>query len=196
MDAPRPGRARSESARLAILAATRDELTRNGYDKLSIDRIAAAAGVGKATIYRWYPSKSALVAEGVLEGHLMPTPPVLDTGDVRADMATWLAALAELDIHSDGAALIRATAAATAEDDEVARRYDERVTAVARSAVSDLLRRGIDAGQLAPDAPIDTIVDLFISIVIFRILSRHAITRDLIDDMVALLLPQPSFDRK
>lgn len=191
MDAPRPGRARSESARLAILSATRDELTRNGYDKLSIDRIAAAAGVGKATIYRWYPSKSALVAEGVLEGHLMPTPPVPDSGDVRADMATWLSALAELDVHSDGAALIRATAAATAEDDEVARRYDEQVTAVARSAVSGLLRRGIAAGQLDSAAPVDTIVDLFISIVIFRILSRHSITRELIADMVELLLPRP-----
>ena len=75
----RPGRARSEAARHAILEATREELTERGYDKLSIDRVAAAAGVGKQTIYRWYSSKSVLVAECILLGYVFR--PDLDAPD-------------------------------------------------------------------------------------------------------------------
>ena len=67
----RRGRTRSEEARAAILRATRDELTANGYDKLSIDRVAAAAGAGKQTVYRWYPAKSALVADCIIGGYLL-----------------------------------------------------------------------------------------------------------------------------
>ncbi|XVU26282.1 TetR/AcrR family transcriptional regulator C-terminal ligand-binding domain-containing protein [Actinoplanes sp. CA-054009] len=86
----RRGRTRSEPTRRAILAATRDELAAHGYDKLSIDRIAAAAGAGKQTVYRWYPSKSSLIADCLLETEVLDGPSVPHTTDIRADLRTWL----------------------------------------------------------------------------------------------------------
>src|SRR5690348_8569674 len=68
----RRGAVRSEQARSAILAATAQLIARHGYDHVSIEGIAHEAGVGKQTIYRWWPSKSAVVAECLLEGLLIP----------------------------------------------------------------------------------------------------------------------------
>jgi AcrR family transcriptional regulator len=182
-----PGRTRSEAARRAILEATRLELTERGYDKLSIDRIASAAGVGKQTVYRWYPSKSALVAEGVLHGHLLPVVVLPDTGDVRADVARWLGSLAGLGANSETAALIRATLAATAEDAVVAASYDEQVTAVTRSALLARLESGVAAGQVRPDAPVAVVVESLIGVVLFRLVTRREMGPEFVDDLVELV---------
>jgi AcrR family transcriptional regulator len=184
--AARPGRTRSEAARQAILEATRVELIERGYDKLSLDRIAAAAGVGKQTIYRWYPSKSALVAEGVLLGHLLPGAGIPDTGDLRADMTAWLLSLREISARSEGAALVRATIAATAEDETVALRFDEQVTAITRGELGARLRRGVAEGTVRGDVPVDTVVDSLVGIVLFRIITRQPLTPEYIDGLVEL----------
>lgn len=79
-----PDRARrSEKSRQAILAATRALLSEVGYRKVSIEAIAARAGVGKQTIYRWWPSKGAVIFESFLDlsesdgqGISLPTPAI------------------------------------------------------------------------------------------------------------------------
>ncbi len=58
-----PGRPRSEQARLAILRSTLKILGREGFSDLTIENVAAQAGVGKATVYRWWPNKAALIAD-------------------------------------------------------------------------------------------------------------------------------------
>ena len=65
---PARGRRRSERSHEAILAATQRLLLERGYRELTIEGIAARAGVGKQTIYRWWPSKAALVLEAYLAG--------------------------------------------------------------------------------------------------------------------------------
>src|ERR1051325_2515932 len=68
-----PGRPRSEEARLAILRTTLEVLSETGFSDLTIEEIAARAGVGKATVYRWWPDKAALIADafaGSTVGHL------------------------------------------------------------------------------------------------------------------------------
>jgi AcrR family transcriptional regulator len=169
----RPGRARSEAARLAILDATRDELAERGYDKLSLDRIAAAAGVGKATIYRWYPAKAALVAEGMLTGHLLPHLEVADTGDVRRDVLDWLRASFSAFASPAAGGLIRASIAATAEDADVAQHYDERVTSVTRAALLARLESGRRARQIRDDAPLDALVESLIGTVLLHVVTRR-----------------------
>ncbi|GAA0966005.1 TetR/AcrR family transcriptional regulator [Frigoribacterium faeni] len=187
MTTARPGRVRSEAARLAILDATRDELAERGYDKLSLDRIAAAAGVGKATIYRWYPHKGALVAEGMLSEHLLPRVPVADTGDVRADVHDWLrASLASLR-ESEVGGLIRATIAATAEDADVAAQYEARVTSLTRTALSDRLEVGRRAGRIRDDAPIAAMVESLIGTVLLHVLTRREADPAALDAIVGLL---------
>src|SRR6516225_1078622 len=81
-----PGRPRSEHARQAILRSTMNLLQRTGFDDLTIEAIAADAGVGKATVYRWWPSKGALVVDAFasLTESKLHFP---DTGSVYRDMS-------------------------------------------------------------------------------------------------------------
>lgn len=183
----KPGRSRSEASRQAILEATREELAARGYDKLSLDRIAAAAGVGKQTIYRWYPSKSALVAEGVLSGHLMPHTDVPDSGDLRADVAEWLRAVGRQMGVPETAGLIRATVAATAEDETVAERYDTRVTELTRDALAVRFDRAVAEGELRPDAPIEAAVETLVAAALFRVLTRQSMDDVFVDGVVELV---------
>ena len=174
MTTARPGRVRSEAARLAILEATRDELAERGYDRLSLDRIAAAAGVGKATIYRWYPGKGALVAEGMVSGHLLPRVVVPDTGDVRGDVTSWLLATAESLTDAATGGLIRATIAATAEDADVARHYDDHVTSVVRAELVTRLESAQRAGQVGSATPLEALVETLVGVVLLGVLTRRA----------------------
>lgn len=84
----KPGRPRSAQADQAILRATLEELAEVGFDALSIEAVAARAGVGKTTIYRRWPSKTELVLEAIKVIHTEV--PVIDTGNFRDDVLTML----------------------------------------------------------------------------------------------------------
>lgn len=89
----RRGRPRSEAAHRAVLEAVAELLDARGcsYEELTIERIAAEAGVGKQTIYRWWQNKAAVVLEALLAGHLkLDFAPVPNTGDLRADLLDWI----------------------------------------------------------------------------------------------------------
>lgn len=78
------GRPRDSNVDTALLCATQDLLLEQGFDRFSIDAVAARAGVSKATIYRRWPGKTALVVAAVAD--LSQAPPVPDTGDLREDL--------------------------------------------------------------------------------------------------------------
>ncbi|WP_244857822.1 TetR/AcrR family transcriptional regulator [Agromyces archimandritae] len=142
-----PGRPRSQASRERILAATR-ELLPGGVDRLSMDGIAARAGVGKQTLYRWWPSKSAIIAEAVIEGFEPPSPAtVVHTGDRDADIAGWIDRSALALSDPDVVASLRAALSAIAGDDDAAARFAERTLGPARRAVAELLQGdgGVDA---------------------------------------------------
>lgn len=124
----RRGAVRSESARLAILGAAADIVTTRGYDHLSMEGIASAAGVGKQTIYRWWSSKSELLADCLMEGMLLPDwIRVANSGDLRADLGAWLANLAGFLNEPGNANLARSIIIAAAENESVALRLNERL---------------------------------------------------------------------
>src|SRR5690625_7665932 len=79
---------RSDRARRAILAATRDLVADVGYTRLTIEGIAAAAGVGKQTIYRWWRSKAAVLFDAILEANSQEEGSVVlaNTGDLESDL--------------------------------------------------------------------------------------------------------------
>ncbi len=93
--APVAGRKRSEASRRAILDATHELLERDGFDGLSIEGVAARAGVGKTTIYRWWPTKGVLAVEAFLDA-ATPSIAFRRTRSAKADMRQQMRALAAL----------------------------------------------------------------------------------------------------
>lgn len=172
MPLPRSGPIRSEPARQAVLAAAADLLVERGYDALTIEGIAARAGVGKQTIYRWWRSKGAVIAECLLEGKVLTGRLVVpDTGDVRRDLGGWLAAVFALLDGEHGEALLRSLVAAAAENAEVGRRLRDSLTV--SGSVTERLRAAIGTTpNLSPGAPVEEIAEALIGAVIVRALSR------------------------
>jgi AcrR family transcriptional regulator len=84
----KPGRPRSAQAHKAIIDATLELLAEEGYQGLSIEEVAARAGVGKTTIYRRWSSKEELVMEAIRQVQI--DVPVMDTGNFRNDLAALL----------------------------------------------------------------------------------------------------------
>ena len=192
--APDPRR-RSQRARNAILDAAAELLGEVGYSKLTVEAIAARAGVGKQTIYRWWPSKAAVVFDvfNHLTGAEAGTP-LPDTGDLAADLKTVYRATAD---EFTDPAMDRITRAFTAEiqhDEEFAQAVAERLTGPNNEAVRDRLRSGRDAGQIAPDADLDLTVDMINGPIHHRWLLRtgpltHGYVDRLIDTVLRALRP-------
>jgi AcrR family transcriptional regulator len=169
---------RSEEARSAILAATASLIARHGYDHVTIEGIAHEAGVGKQTIYRWWPSKSAVVAECLLEGMLIPdafVPP--DTESLEADVAAWVSGVFAFLAVPDNASLVRSILSAAVDNPEVGTRLNERLGA-SSNALAGRLRRGLEAGQLRPDASVELINDALLGACIARVLARSSFDPD------------------
>ncbi|ADT98467.1 MULTISPECIES: TetR/AcrR family transcriptional regulator [Mycolicibacterium] len=115
-------RRRSEKSRVAIVDATRGLLLERGFDKLTIEAVAARAGVGKQTIYRWWPSRHALVADVILEDADRILRPIDHTDDVAADVCAWATGLAKALTTARGNAMLRILTAAGMEHPDTAAR--------------------------------------------------------------------------
>jgi AcrR family transcriptional regulator len=169
---PHTGRRRNDAARDAILDAAFRLLSDPATDGLTIEAIAAEAGVGRQTIYRWWPSKGAVLADA-LARHASVVVPERDTGTFAGDLAAFLtdsfAGLAE----QGYAARLRQIVAAAQQDEHVARLLAD-FTAVRRAALRALLERGRDAGELAQDADLDMLVDMAYGVLYYRLLVGHA----------------------
>lgn len=178
-DAPRRGRPRSDRARRAILEATRDQLAERGYERLSIQQIADTAGVGKQTVYRWWPSKRALVAECVLEGYVLPVGEgPADTGNLREDMRTWFHELGATYGKEPQASLLRALTAAAAESEEIAAKLLAIFGEPYRSAVVARLGAAQEAGHVQQGAPLALVAEALVGALVFRVLSREPVDPD------------------
>ncbi|WP_330229242.1 TetR/AcrR family transcriptional regulator [Nocardia sp. NBC_00508] len=154
---------RSERARAAILTAAAELIRELPYAKLGIEAIAARAGVGKQTIYRWWPSKGAVVFDAMLESDSGPAGPALpDTGDVEADLRELLrgsiAAMTDPGFES----FLRAMYVEIQQDPELGAAYRERLLLPQRSAIADRLAAAVDAGELRADLDLDFAVDLLL----------------------------------
>jgi len=153
---------RKETSRQAILAAAFDLLREVGYAKLSIEGIAARAGVGKQTIYRWWPSKGAVIFDAFLllsasEGEPLVLP---DTGDLEADLRAVLRATVEELNDPRYDQPMRALATEIAHDPDLAAVYAERLDGPLKEAKRQRLRSAQQAGQLAEDLDLDVAVEM------------------------------------
>ena len=167
----RGGAPRSEAARLAILRATARLFLEKGFAQLSIEGIAAEAGVGKQTIYRWWPTKSDLVAEALIEGMLMPEQvvPRFD-GTLRDDLARWMRTVLAFVDDPEHDEMLKSLVAAGTINPAIGERVRDNL-----GADADLVRRleqGVSDGELPAEAPIASIVELLIGAIVLRIVAR------------------------
>jgi AcrR family transcriptional regulator len=168
---PHTGRRRNEAAREAILDATIRLLQDGGLDSLTVDAIAQAAGVGRQTIYRWWPSKGAMLAEAMGLQAAAVVPP-RDSGSFEADLvAFWTDSFRALADPAQARG-VRDVAAEAQHDEHVAEAL-ARFTAQRRAALRAVLQRGVDQGRFSPGADLDLLTDLGYGFLWYRLLVRH-----------------------
>lgn len=162
-----PGRPRSERAHQAILDGTLDLLGEVGWSGLTVEGVAGRAGVGKATIYRrWDRLEEVLAA--ALEG-LVSEIRIPDTGRLRDDLLALMRRAVELYRGHPGR-IMPGLVSAMAEHPEVATAVREGFLAGRRGALKTVLERGIERGELRPDADLELALDILGGPLFYRLL--------------------------
>jgi AcrR family transcriptional regulator len=166
------GRRRNAAARDAILDVTFDLLRTHGAAGLTIDAIAEAAGVGRQTIYRWWPSKGAVAAEAMARG-ARAIASARDTGSFPDDLDQFLID-SFTGLEDPGLRRALRQLASAAQTDEYVAEVLADFTAQRRAALRELLERGVAHGDLPADADLDLLVDVAYGVLWYRLLIGHA----------------------
>ncbi|MET3803225.1 AcrR family transcriptional regulator [Nakamurella sp. UYEF19] len=178
---------RSDRSRVAVLEAAWILFEQRGLRDLTVDAVAAQAGVSKATIYRWWPSKSAVVLDA-LDKHLSPLIPFPDTGSAVEDLRTQLRSVVVLLTTTTAGAAFLSLIAESRHDVTLAKALTERYLAGRRDAAAAVLARGLQRGELRPGLDIPTTIDALYGAVYYRLLVSHARTdTDYADKLVDAL---------
>jgi AcrR family transcriptional regulator len=167
----------------AIINATLELLGKVRYTSLTIEAIAAKAGVGKATVYRWWPSKGALVAEAMTSTLVVDDPP--ETGDLRQDLIAAVEVSIANYLRPPGGVLVHALASDIADDPALLESFRDSFVHPRREVVARLLYQGIEDGRLPADTDPDLIMDMWAGALFYRGLFKHV---PLADDLAAELV--------
>jgi len=189
---PRGGRPRDPSRDEAICAATLAIFAEDGYAGVSIEGVAARAGVGKATIYRRFTSKEQLVVEAVSVGCRL-TDHLPDTGDVRADLASMLQGLIDK-LRSDSGPVLLAFLAERLRYPELAEEFNRSVVGAKRAHARGLVTSAIERGELPADSDAELISEAGVALVWHHALYGLALTDDLPERIIDLVLPRTAGD--
>ncbi|MFE6777903.1 TetR/AcrR family transcriptional regulator [Streptomyces sp. NPDC057702] len=160
---------RSERSRRAILDAALELVGEVGFGKLTIEAIAARAGVGKQTIYRWWPSKAAVLFDSFLDqSDGAPEITLPDTGDLAADLKSVLRATVDEMDHPKYALPTRALVAESQNDPELGAELNARVLEPQLAAWEGRLRAAQAAGEVAADVDVRVAVEMIVGPVFHR----------------------------
>jgi AcrR family transcriptional regulator len=184
-DTPRRGRPRSEKARNAILEAAAELLLLRGLGAVSMDAVAERAGVSKATIYRWWPSKEMLALDALVDwaAHRVPT---RDTGSLRGDLLAlvrpWVREIRRRSFGPVIAALITEAQS----DPQFADAYRTHFVEPRREAMRAAFARARKRGEVPAGLQVEVALDLIYGAVYHRLLHGHAelsdrFARDLVE---------------
>jgi len=182
-----PGRPRSEQARRAIFRSTLKLLQRSGFSGLTIEAIAADANVSKATVYRWWPTKGALVVDAfasstAAELHFP------NTGSVYRDMTLQMTQFLAI-LRSPRGHIVAALLAGGQSDPELLSAFRERFLRPRREEAYKTLQRAIERGELPPDLDLDVVLDTLYGAIYMRFLIRHReLSENYIRDLCRLVL--------
>lgn len=167
-----PGRPRSEEARTAIFRSALRLLGKNGFADLTIEDIAADAGVGKATVYRWWQNKAALIADAFASSttRRLRFP---DTGSLRADISQQMRQLVKV-FQSRRGRVVSAILAGGQNDRDLMAAFRERFLWPRRQEAYATLQRGIRRGELKKNVDMDLLLDSLYGPIYMRFLIKHA----------------------
>ena len=185
--APR-GRPRSQEADRAILTATLELLAERGLAAMSIEEVAARAGVGKTTIYRRWPSKGLLALDAFVasfrEEQAQP-----DTGTLRGDMISALRAWVRAVTETPMGSMLTGLIAEAQHDPELRGAWRDRVLEPLREQNRTMLDRAIARGEIDPSVDREVVLDLFFGAAEHRLLLGHLpMTDDFIAEVVDVIL--------
>ncbi|MET9489414.1 TetR/AcrR family transcriptional regulator [Nocardia sp. NPDC006630] len=169
---PHTGRRRNEATHQAILDTALRLLAESDGAPITIDAIAKAAGVGKQTVYRWWPSKGALLLDALLERATIDVP-APDSGSMREDLRTVVEATFTGAQRKPTGPALRTVAREAARDPHLAELM-RAFTAQRRTTVHDILIRGQQRGELPAGADLDLMVDQFYGVFWYRFILGHA----------------------
>src|ERR671912_1545446 len=167
-----PGRPRSERAHRAILQAANELLESEGFAAATVEAIAERARVSKATVYRWWPNKAAVVMDGFFST-VSSEVPFPHTGHAREDIRLHMRRLTEAFSGKIG----RTVAVLIAEgqsDPELAEALRSRWLSVRRTEAREILELGIERGELREDLDLEVAVDVLYGPIYYRMLVGHA----------------------
>ncbi len=179
------GRPRSAATEAAILDAAVDLLVEEGFGGMSMEAVAARAGVGKAAIYRRWASKEELVVAS-LRGHACTSVPLPDTGDVRADLTTMLEGLRRAMVGDDGP-IMTAFVSEKARNPDLRAEYDRAFVQQRRAHLHHIIGAAIDRGDLPASTDVELLAEAGPAILAHRLMVR---SQDLTPDLPRRIVDQ------
>ncbi|PYV47823.1 MAG: TetR family transcriptional regulator [Acidobacteria bacterium] len=183
-----PGRPRSEKARKAVIRSTLSLLNRTGFHELSIEAVAAHAGVGKATVYRWWSNKAELVIDAFVsavekELRFPSAGPVLES--LHVQMRRWAVIF-----RSPLGQIVATVIGAGQSEPEILEAFRSHWVEPRRVEARRLLRQAMSDGEIRADIDPDTALDLLYGPLYIRLLLKHApLDEDFVDMVFAIVSP-------
>ncbi|HKE73397.1 MAG TPA: TetR/AcrR family transcriptional regulator [Acidimicrobiales bacterium] len=181
-----PGRPRDAWVDAAIMQAAIDVLAERGPRGFTVDLVAARAGCGKATVYRRWPSRAALLLDAVHRMGLAPEP--VDTGTVRGDLVAGLTQFATKLRETPAGRILPAVVADAAFNTEM-REVLAAFLRDRRGHPREAVLRGVERGELPPSTDVDMVLDLLGGVVFYReLVSGDPADPDYVGRVVDLVL--------
>ena len=172
-DAPRPrGRPRSAKAREAILRAARELLREAGPAAVTMEGVASRAGVGKPTVYRWWPDRHAVAMAALMEGETPRTASRAPRAAILA-LRQQLRAIAERFATPTGRHVATMIAASDLET-EFSKAFRNHFVLARRAEGRALLEQAVRDGEVRPDLDVEVALELLYGPLFFRLLLGHA----------------------
>lgn len=160
MEETRPGRPRDPETEKRILEATLELLAAEGYSRLTLDAVAAKAGVSKPTIYRRWSGKADLATAAVRT--MQVKEPLVDTGSTVEDLVGTLENFRRSLLRPNGLSLVGTVLAEEAHTPELLRYFRERLVAPRRQMLRVILERARERGELRDDGLIEVALNLLV----------------------------------
>lgn len=174
---------RDENARLAVLHAADDLLVERGFAGVTVEGIAARAGVAKQTIYRWWPSKTDILLDTLVEdaSHQLVIP---DKGSTVEGTRRYLRSVASFLTKDPAGKVLLALIGEAQHDPTFSLTFRQRYLGPQRVRERELLQRGITNGELPDNLDVDAALDALCGPVLYRALTGARIPRRFIDTLI------------